>query len=368
MKRFFDKIYLLIICVVVIALSVSLFALPDRKFSDKENRTLMSAPVFNSESVISGEYTKKLASYFADQFPARDVFVAFKAYAELLQGKGENNGIIYTDEGILIPRDEIKDDRLYENLDIISEFEKSIKIDVAVAALPRAVDVFSEFLPKTYPNNDNKVIWNKFNNAVNDLNLTATNVYDLLCESNAYYHTDHHYTSRGAYLTYKALGENLGYTPYDEAYFDIQTVDRSFCGTSMRTSGFYLSKKDEITLYRYDGDNSYSVIADGKTIDLYNFSKLGTTDKYAVFLDGNHARVDIEKGSGRERLVIIRDSFADSLAPFLAMHYDIILIDLRYYNESVIELVEQENISKVLILENISELATAKNISYLKMK
>ena len=121
-------------------------------------------------------------------------------------------------------------------------------------------------------------------------------------------------------------------------------------------------------LYRYEGDTEYTVIADEKQISLYDMGKLVSADKYGVFLGGNHARVDITaKGKARPRLLIVRDSFADSLVPFLAIHYDITLIDLRYFKSSVAQLVKSGGYDKVLVLLNISELATSKNLSYLQM-
>ena len=135
----------------------------------------------------------------------------------------------------------------------------------------------------------------------------------------------------------------------------------------MRSSGFYFTKKDKIELYRYESDDNYTITADGQSISLYDFSKLDTTDKYAVFLGGNHARVDIKSGQNREKLLVIRDSFADSLAPFLSLHFDLVMVDLRYYTDNVRELAVSEGISKVLLLECISELSTTNNLSYLSV-
>ncbi len=369
MKRFFDKVYIIAFSSILVALAALLVLLPDKEFSEKENRSLMQAPNITAKNALSGEYTTDLASYFADQFPFRDLFVACKAYSELLQGKCENNGVIYASGDILIPRANLQNIRLQENLNIISEFSSSSDIAVTIAALPRTADVFSEALPESYPKSNDYMIWDDFNKSAEQLKLSTARLYDTLCESNAYYRTDHHYTSQGAYLTYKALGEALDYTPKEEAFFNKDTITDEFCGTAMRTSGFYLAKKDEIILFRYNNDSEYTVLADGEQIDLYDFSKLDTTDKYAVFLGGNHARVDIKGNSpDRQRLLIIRDSFADSIAPFLALHFDLTMIDLRYYSDSVYNIIEQEGIDAVLILESIEELATAKNISYLNMR
>ena len=54
----------------------------------------------------------------------------------------------------------------------------------------------------------------------------------------------------------------------------------------------------------------------------------------------------------RERLLLIKDSYAHALAPFLARHYDLVLVDLR-------------PVDRVLILENMDSLLTAGTLSLL---
>ena len=368
MKNAYNKARVFICGFLIAAFAVAMPILPDNTFSEKENRRLAKKPVFTLENLFSGKYTDALSEYYADQFPLRDLFVAGKAYCELGMGKRENNGIVYGKNGVLIPVPEIKENRLYENLSIISELGKRTNSDITLAALPRTADVFSEYLPASFSQEELRKIWEELAADTNNLKLKSVDLYSKLCEDNLYYKTDHHYTSDGAYSVYSLLGDALGYTPENKDYFKIETVSKDFCGTSMRTSGFYLCKKDSIKLYRYENDMSYSVVADGKEIALYDFSKLETTDKYAVFLGGNHARVDITANAeGREKLLLIRDSFADSIIPFLAIHYDITLIDLRYYQKSVAEILREENIGKALVYESIGELAAAKNLSYLKM-
>ena len=351
---------------VIAVMSAMFFVTPSKSVSQKENRALSQAPNFSVEQLFSGEYTSDLASYISDQFPARDEFVSVKAYSELALGKGENNGVIYTDNDILIARDEINENRLSENLQAIADFKKATGARVCVAVLPRSVDVFSEYLPQSYPTQENEKLWQDYYDLANKHGVIAPNLYDKLCLGNNYYHTDHHYNIYGAYDTYAMLGDTLGFSAKELDFFKAEKVADDFCGTSMRTSGFYNAPKDEISLLRYDGDEDYTITADGKEISLYDKPRLSTTDKYAVFLGGNHARVDISLGESRPKLLIIRDSFADSLAPFLAIHYDLVMIDLRYFTGSVQQIVAEENINQVLILESMSEFSTTKNISFLK--
>lgn len=364
MNNRFDKLQVIVSVVLVLCLTVSFLILPDRSFSDKENRMLTEFPAFSFERFITAEWTGEFGSYISDQFPLRDTFVALKAYSELLQGKTENNGVIKVGD-TLIKRSQTGEIRLEANLDAIKAFEEDCGIKTVLAALPRSADVFAELLPSTYPKEADAALWQEYHSLVAEKNINSPRLYSPLVEEGEYYRTDHHWTTEGAYRAYCLLGEQLGYTPKSEDFFNKEIANDRFCGTSMRSSGFYLTPKDAITLYRYEGDEQYKVMADGKEISLYDFEKAKTTDAYAVFLGGNHARVDITASKGREKLLLIRDSFADSIAPFLAIHYDLTLIDLRYMKESVRSLAREGDYAAVLILESVSEIAESKNLSYL---
>ncbi len=368
MKKFFDKFELIVASITIIALTLLFFIIPDKSFSDKENRALERLPQISGESVASGEYTKRLGRYFADQFPFRDGFVSAKARFELMLAKKENNGVIKAGD-ILIPTNRNEKSKLKENIECIDNFAKRVKAQVFVAALPRTVDVYQEYLPKSYPIENEQRLWQEYREHLSSAELEQIDVYEELCEQNLYYRTDHHFTTEGAYSVYCAIAKQFGIKAFSEDYFKKETVCRDFCGTSMRTSGFYNVKRDEITLYRYSGDTDYVIKSGEENIPLYDFKMLEATDKYALFLGGNHSEVEIKKpNSTREKLLVIRDSFADSIAPFLALHYDLVYVDLRYYNESVSKLIKSEGINKVLIFECISELSTTQNLKKLMMK
>jgi AraC-like DNA-binding protein len=53
---------------------------------------------------MSGAYASDINDYFADQFPMRDLLVSWKADAELVLGKGENDGILLGKNGQLAKR------------------------------------------------------------------------------------------------------------------------------------------------------------------------------------------------------------------------------------------------------------------------
>lgn len=363
MKKILDYFEIISVAGIILALSVAFFIMPDKEISENENRALMSAPEFSFQKLGDGSYVAELSEYIADQFPLRDAFVGLKAYSETTQLKGENNGVINAG-GVLIPRPTNDVSALEKNARAVKMFTQGVDVPVTLAALPRTSDVFSEELPAYYPFNDDKAFLEEFKSAMSSTGAHIPDLITPLNESNDYYFTDHHYTTHGAYLTYLSLSDSLGYTAYDRDHFEIESVSRDFCGTAMRTSGFYLNKPDEIVLYRYDGDDGYTVTVDMREeISLYDFDKLEGTDKYAVFLGGNHARVDITRGEGRPKLLIVRDSYADSLAPFLAMHFDLIMLDYRYFTGSAANIIETEGVSQVLMLHSVTKYCEDENLT-----
>ena len=79
-----------------------------------------------------------------------------------------------------------------------------------------------------------------------------------------------------------------------------------------------------------------------------------TRDKYALFFGGNYAQVKINTPIEENRtLLILKDSYANCLVPFLAPHYrTIIMVDPRYYYGNLEELIQVEGVQEVLYLYN----------------
>ena len=75
-------------------------------------------------------------------------------------------------------------------------------------------------------------------------------------------------------------------------------------------------------------------------------------DKYKFFFGGNTPLIEIEnKTAQKKSILIVRDSFCDSLLPFLIDEYSYIsVIDLRYFNESLSDYINKHNFDQILIL------------------
>ena len=158
-------------------------------------------------------------------------------------------------------------------------------------------------------------------------------------DEDIFYRTDHHWTSLGAYYGYTGLASALGYTPVPLTDYTPTVRSTEFYGTVFSSSGVRWVQPDTITTYVPDDgitvvshtyDNSGNPVEEQRA--LYVESFLSVKDKYSMFLGGNQSLGVVTNTNNPDgpKLLIIRDSYADSLVPFLTAHYsEIHLIDPR---------------------------------------
>lgn len=337
---------------------------PPKSFSERENRNLSQFPTLSLSSLSSGNFARTLGDFYSDQLPLRQELTSLYSIAELSLGKRECNGVAVCEDGVLIqlpPRQE-SENCLRDNLLAIDGLRERLGEKAAVMIAPRSSDVFADYLPSALA-------------ALGKATLEeigcelGISLLSLIKESGApqeyYYRTDHHWTSKGAYEAYKLLSSPLGYSARGESFFEKEIASSDFLGTSFSKSLLPLSaaKPDTLTLYRYDGDGDLRVTVRGDTeqaAGLYDFSTLSHYDKYRVFLGGNYPHISIyTPHESREKLLLIKDSFANSLIPFLSLHFDIEAIDPRYATPSALRtLCESESFDRVLLLCSADTLAS----------
>ena len=361
-NAFFDRLTVAAAALLLASFSLSLCLLPKQDFSSKERRALAAFPVPSLSSLLDGRFFDGLSNFCADQFPLRPRFTALVSTVERAFGKQENNGILFGADGYLIARGEYDDLTVAQsNLAAIDTLAKNTQCPITIAILPRAVDVLTPYLPRTYEGTRaDKLGTLVCEQLPSNTDLTA----DLRAAAEAgeaiFYRTDHHWTSAGAYLGYTQLAPSLGIEVYAPEHFTPTPVCDTFLGTSFARSGLWSTTPDAITLYRYKGDENYTVTCDGKiaTFGLYDMDAVSGDDPYAVFLGGNYARVTVTGEAARETLLIFKDSFANSLVPFLALHFDLVLVDPRYETRGAQAILDEISPDRVLILLGADTVAT----------
>lgn len=392
--RGIDIATIIIILAVIFGFAAAIYIIPDADFSEQENRYLQKFPAISTEGkfldrYFSGKFTSEIASYFSDQFPARNSFVGVKAITEIALGKQENSNVVLGKNGYIIKRNGYPDyatlDKNVKSLTAFAAATTALDIPYTVAIAGRGEDVLTPYLPALYPTDISDRLWNYTDEAFSS--VAAMNYIDLrapISEAVAdgseqlYYRTDHHWTSAGAFMAYNLIAPSLSIeNPLVMSDITVEDVSDSFYGTTWSSAGMKWIAPDSIEYYRYDGDMNYKTYitdTDSSFDGFYDRSYLEKKDKYSSFIGGNNARADVwavdengERVEGRQKLLVIKDSFAHSVAPFLARDYDLVILDLRYFKSSVKQLCEDEGIDAVLVLVNIDSLTSANTFGILQM-
>lgn len=364
-KNPYLKLVTPLMIVIIFGFSIAFLISEKKDFSENENRTLAKAPKLSWESIMDKSFMSDLSTYMSDHFPMRDGFINIKTQFEKATLHTQINGIYIADDNFYI--EEYKEPQNTEKyIDSFNRFVSKIEKATPVMMLvPNAVTVYSDKLPPYAKNADQIAVINQFYEGVNINTIdVASTLLEHKNENNLYYKLDHHWTTHGAYYAYVEFCKYKGIEPTAEDKFDIETVTDKFKGTVYSKVNDDFAKLDEINLYygkNWDLEVEYST-QDGPSNSVYNLKYLDEKDKYSVFLNNLNSQVTITNNNAQtdEEIVVIKDSYANSLVPFLINHYKTIYVfDTRYYRMPVSSFInEHEKVTDVLILYNMNTMDT----------
>ncbi len=337
-----------LLALVLLAFTAADLLKADRLFSETENRVLAQKPKLSLEGILSGSYEKEYEAYATDQFVHRDTWVMLKTRMDILLERKAIKGVYLAEDGSLIEQ------HLPQNYDqamadkrvgLLRELTERYPQTLVMLA-PTADNIQSYKLPPYAVSYDQRQLLSQVKEAVGEERVI--DLFPILEEHReepVYYRTDHHWTTLGAYYAYLEWARKVGYPPRSYDPKDLQTVSDTFLGTLHSRINLPM-EADKIQIFPRTNNRKVKITYDfAKEDDSYYVpSYLEGKNQYGYFLDDNHAFIEIETAyaaNGKE-LFIIKDSYANSLIPILAPHYEkIYVLDLRYYNGSLFSLMEQ---------------------------
>lgn len=347
-------------CVFLAGLLVWHVFLPDRKQSETENRTLAQLPEFSWESLKDGSYTEVIEEYFADQFPLRDQWTGLKARTEQLIGKTSFKGVYLCDD-TLISKVEAPDSELVEkNLSYIQRLKEKTDASVTLGLIPSAAEVWKEKLPAGADSWDQTELLAKSD--VDFQSALSSHVDEPI-----FYRTDHHWTTLGAFYGANVLLDSLGKEPLKEKDFTTEIASEDFNGTLYSQSGIHWLEPDTMEFWVEEAGLTVTSWRTGaaEEASLYDRSYLQKKDKYSAFLGGNQPLCVIqnENVTDGSKLLLIRDSYSDALAPFLAQRYsEVHLLDLRYYRFPASAYAEENEIDDIAVVYSVQNFVSDVNL------
>lgn len=370
MIRIFKRLPGVIFMVLLLGLAGKEALSHQRTYSPVEKRELQTRPEISITKVLDGRFQKKYESYLRDQFPGRDHWVSFQIDMELFMGKNEIHNVYIGKNHYLLEHyteKEFDPQQISKNLQALEKFVGKAKqnADVHVMMVPTKSWVLREKLPAFAPHYKEQKFYDALQQKLEkeDVLISVEPVLDAHKEEEIYYRTDHHWTTLGAWYAYeqytKAVGGDLQRAQGKKKF---RCISKEFYGTTYAKIN-YARQADKIEIYE-PADKLRVVynMGEKKTKTLYDFSFLKTADQYSVFTGGNQAVLEITGGiKNGKTLLLIKDSFANSILPFLAEDYEkLVVVDLRQLNVSGDRLLEMFSPTDILILYNSAQFAQDK--------
>ena len=332
----------------------------DKEMSEEENRMLAGMPRLSWSSLVSGDFMTKYETYLADQFAGRNFWRSIKVGLSGLGGSRQEEDILigkddYLMEEIVSPDQET----LMENLEAIRQFaNQSRDVQMYMLLVPNAANIMRDRLPAFATVSDQSRMFAQVKRELGEEVewLDAAEALKKHAGEKIYYKTDHHWTSLGAFYTFSQVAEQMKIKTDVSSGFVSYPISTTFNGMLAAKSGCRMDVREDIYMYvPRDTDNDVVVSyvdEQRKTTSLYDSSKLKTRDQYAVFLGENTSVVDIKTvAESTRRLLLIKDSYANSFVPFLTPYFrEIVLVDPRYYSGTIEDIMETYRISDVLFL------------------
>ena len=302
---------------------------PDKKSSVSERRKLEQFPKVSLKTIINGDFFKKFDNYSMDQFYQREKFRRLKIKTDMLVLGNYNNM-------------QIDKDYIYEALYPLNENS----VNNLVSKINNIIDLYLDDTNKVYYslipdkgyyiNNSLKLDYTKLVSLYKSVKGNYIDLFNILSLDD-YYKSDTHWKEENLLKVAKELARKMNFTIDDNISFKDVVGFNGVYGSRL-----VLDKDlDKIVIAESAFINNAIVydLTSNKKIDVYNYDKINSLDKYDIYLNGASGLLKIDNllENNGKRLIIFRDSYASSLAPLLISGYkEIILVDTRYISPKIL--------------------------------
>ena len=375
-KKSGPPLFPLLLLVLVIAVAVVVIVLVSRSCSSSGETQTPDAP---NSSAVSGAVTDPAGEASAD--PNAAATPAPTPSAEPTPAPQEEPQAAPETIGGLL----IVEDTAYEYYNFVTDLANDYITAVANAGeklsgkatvydmvIPTSIDIM---LPESYieknslNTSDQKKAIDEYilpSIAAQNPEVKTISIFDTLkahANEYLYFRTDHHWTQLGAYYGYEEFCKAKGFDPVPLSDFDradytgylgsfYTSSNSAALAANPDTVEAYIPKANvNLSFTQSDGVqvDSWPLIADGEQYD--------STSKYIVYCAGDQPYEEIVNNDMAEgpSIVVVKESFGNCFIPFLVNHYkNIYVVDYRYYDGTVSDLVDSTGATDVLLLNNVS--------------
>lgn len=369
------RLTVLTFCLLVFGFALATLLHAPREFSEAENRALSQRPALRWADALNGSFESGYEAFLTDQFILRDRWIALKTSVERAALKRESKDVYFASGGYLIEKHTgvFETELARQNADALAQFaaqyaESFPSGGLSILLIPNAVAILRDKLPPLAPPSDEDVYLSRLAELLPEgVWFDAGAVLREHADEALYYRTDHHWKPLAAFYVFQEWMEAQGRARPELSDYEVSAVSDDFWGTIQSKLGTETAC-DTIELFQLREPVAYTVLCDGQPAEsLYDMSALKTKDQYAFYLGGNHGFVHIQTEANSDgKLLIIKDSYANCLIPFLISEYrEIDVLDLRYTRQKVGDLIRAGGYTNVLVLYNAAGFASDTSLAKL---
>lgn len=320
--------FFLLVPVFFMVLSVACWVHRPEGESLAERRKLAQLPGLTWASLQSGRFAESFETYTQDQFPLRESFRQLKALVSVdLLGKQDNNGIYESKDGYLAqleyPLDQASVAHAAQRFQVVYDRYLAGSDRVYVSVIPDK----GQFLAVP------KLDWAALVSGLTEgmpyakyLDISGTLTLD------SYYRTDTHWRQEAIRPAAETLISGMGKSLTMD--YTVRQAKQDFLGVYAGQSALQ-PKGEELNYIWNDAFDSVTVWdrENDRQIGLYDWEALEGKDPYSFFLSGSLSLITVTNPNAAtdDRLILFRDSFGSSVAPyFLESYREVTLVDIRY--------------------------------------
>jgi hypothetical protein len=334
---------------------------------DARKLTQFSKPTANS--FLSGEWMSNTEEFFDDRIPFRELMIS--TYIQTSQSvfqQVELSGVWIDPESQMLfdkTPSNLRLEELDRNLEVLKKSTDAQNIPLLLAYVPRRQEIFDSALPAHW---ENSYLQQKPETIASfTKNGETIDLSSVVKTQSDWYLTDHHWSANGAINASIALQEKLLQmglpTSKIEKELDKTLQFPSFIGSiGRRITEVGIPKKDEFEIPWTNSAESFrcaqahtstELCKEPLIIESAGINREDYANRYAAFLGGDNAIDDI-RGPGKGTYIVLKDSFGNSLVPYLALGSErIVAIDERHYRDGTLtDLIRRVNPDAVIFLHN----------------
>ena len=323
-----------------------------RSDTTTENRTLAECPKIREAGKWNSNYLEELGAYFKDHFAFRTYLVnadseiqskVFKVSNVDTVIVGQDDWLYYTSTlEDYLGKETLSERGKYNvvhNLELLQNYVESKGCQFVFTIPPNKNSLYGEYMPYYMQKKaSNRKNMTDLQDELENDTLSYVNLFQVFQneKETLYLKRDSHWNEKGAALAYNAILDGAGIE--HERYETVKAIRTKMEYGDLNKMLYPVSAKPEWN-YRYDYCRNYTYVTETQSVE--------------------EAWIETENPNGTGSLLMFRDSFGNTLLPFMANHFskayfskDMPYDIERYMNEYQPELVVAEKVER-----NVDEFA-----------